>query len=208
LETAKKDLDLVESGFRKEQVQAAEAEIRRLEVDLAHAEEDLRLITLVSPMDGCIITPRLSDKIGQYLVTGDLFAVMEDPRRLVASIEVPECDIEEVKTGARVRLRTWAYPNTVYEAKVKAIAPVAFEKSKRKIERSLSEREGLIEQKELIRKEGKVVRVIAELDNPEGQLKTDMTGYAKIESGWRPVGVAFSQWLIRFLFIEVWSWIP
>jgi putative peptide zinc metalloprotease protein len=89
-----------------------------------------------------------------------------------------------------------------------SIAPVAFEKSRKKIERSLSEREWLIEQNETLRKEGKVVRVISELDNADDLLRTDMTGYAKIESQWRPVGVAFTRWLIRFLFVEVWSWIP
>jgi hypothetical protein len=35
-----------------------------------------------------------------------------------------------------------------------------------------------------------------------------MTGYAKIESKERPVVVAFTRWLMRFLFVEVWSWIP
>jgi multidrug resistance efflux pump len=208
LELAKKNLELVKSGFREEQVEAVEAEIRRLEVELAHVEEDLELVTIVSPIEGRIITPRLSEKVGQYLIIGDLFAVVEDSRTLLADIEVPQDDIGEVEIDAQVKLRTWAYPNTVFKGKVITIAPVAFEKSRRKIQRAFSEREWLIEQNETIRKEGKVVRVISELDNADGLLRTDMTGYAKIESQWRPVGVAFTRWLIRFLFVEVWSWIP
>jgi multidrug resistance efflux pump len=208
MELAKRKLEYVESGAREEEIQAVEAEIRRLKVELRHAEEDLELTLLTSPIAGRIITPNLSQKIGQMLIEGDLFAVVEDAQKIIAEIEVPQNDIGEVKIGARVKLRTWAYPNTVFRGKVISIAPVAFEKSRKKIERSLSEREWLIEQNETLRKEGKVVRVISELDNADDLLRTDMTGYAKIESQWRPVGVAFTRWLIRFLFVEVWSWIP
>jgi multidrug resistance efflux pump len=208
LELAKKNLELVESGFRIEQVEAVEAEIRLLEVDLAHAMRDLELITLVSPIEGRVITPRIEDKEGQYLNQGELFAVVEDARTLVVEIEVPEKEAGEIKKGAQVKLRTWAYPNKVFETSVSRIAPVAYEKSKGKIERSYSEREWLIEQDETIREKGKVIRVLCELNNADGLLKTDMTGYAKIETSSRPVAVAFSRWLMRFLFVEVWSWIP
>jgi hypothetical protein len=52
------------------------------------------------------------------------------------------------------------------------------------------------------------VRVLSELSNSDGLLKTDMTGYAKIECEWKPLVVAFTRWLVRFFLIEVWSWIP
>lgn len=208
LALAKKNLELVKSGFRDESITAAEARIRLLEVELVHAEEDLELTTLLSPMAGRIITPRLAGKVGQFLAVGDLFAVVEVADPIIADIEVPEEDIGEVEIGVRVKLRTWAYPNTVFWGRVVEIAPVAYEKSRKKIERAFSEREWLVEQNETIREKGKVVRVLSELPNKDGLLKTDMTGYAKIQGGWKPVGVAFTRWLIRFLFVEVWSWIP
>lgn len=208
LELAKKTLELVKSGARDEEIKALEAEIRRLEVNLAHAEEDLRLTTLVSPADGRIITPYLSQTVGQYLSVGDLFAVVEDSRTIIAEIEVPEEDVGEVEIGTRVKLRTWAHPNSSFTGNVVTIAPVAYEKSKGRVERTLSEREWRIEQKEILREKGKVVRVLCELSNADDSLKTDMTGYAKIDSGWKPVGIAFTRWLVRFLLVEVWSWIP
>ena len=55
---------------------------------------------------------------------------------------------------------------------------------------------------------GRVLKVIAVIDNPDGELKTGMTGYAKIETTTMPVWKAFSLTLLRFLNIQVWSWVP
>lgn len=85
-EFAKKNLELVKSGARDEEIEAIEAGIRRLEVNLAHAKKDLQLTTLVSPADGRIITSYLSQTVGQYLSVGDLFAVVEDARTIIAEI--------------------------------------------------------------------------------------------------------------------------
>ena len=53
-----------------------------------------------------------------------------------------------------------------------------------------------------------MVKVIAVIDNPKGELKTGMTGYAKIGGTTMPVWKAFSLALLRFFDIQVWSWIP
>ena len=208
LKLAEKNLELVRSGARDESIEALEAEVRLLEVNLVYAKEDLYLTTILSPADGKIITPYISQTIGQYLLVGDLFAVVENTDSIIVEIEVSEEDIGEVQIGARTKLRTWAFPNTLFVGKVMSIAPVAYEKSKGRIDRSLSEREWRIGQKEILRKEGKVIRVLSDLQNNNGILKTDMTGYAKIECARRPLGIAFSRWLVRFIFVEVWSWIP
>jgi putative peptide zinc metalloprotease protein len=207
-EIAKKNLELVKSGFQQEQVKMAEAEVRRLEIQLLHAEEDLKLATLISPINGYVITPNLSEKVGQFLAEGELFAVIEDASTIVAEIQLPEEYLGELSIGAGVKLRAWAYPDTVFKGHVDHIAPVAYEKSIRKIERALSERELLFEKKEILRKEGKVVRVLSELPNADGFLKTETTGYAKIECKSKPVIAAFTTWFVRFILVEVWSWIP
>jgi multidrug resistance efflux pump len=205
---AEKNLELVKSGAREEEIRAVGAEIQRLRVESSHAEEELELTTLTSPADGRIITPYLSQKIGQVLGTGELFAVVEDANTIIAEIDVLEEDIGEVRIGSRVKLKTWVYPNTAFWGKVVAIAPVAYEKKQGRVERTLTEREWMFGRNELLREEGKVVRVLTELTNTEDLLKTDMTGYAKIDCETKPVVVAFTRWLVRFILIEVWSWIP
>ena len=51
-------------------------------------------------------------------------------------------------------------------------------------------------------------KVIATIDNHDGKLSTGMTGTAKIQGETMPVWKAFSQAIIRFLKVQVWSWIP
>ena len=123
-------------------------------------------------------------------------------------VNVPE-DIGLVEIGASVKLKLWAFPDQVLHATVTEIAPVAYERSRGRVEqRTLSERELLYERASPLREQGKVVRVLTELLNENNRLKTDMTGYAKIESGRTTVAGAFFRWLIRFFRVEVWSWIP
>ncbi len=208
LEIARRNLELVKSGPRDEEIQAIEAEIRRYEVELAHALDDLEHTTLRSPMDGIIVTPYLAQKIGQRLEVGELFAVVEDPLTYVAEVEVPEKDINEVTVGAAVKLRSWAVPGTVIKGHTVAIAPVAYDKSLHHSSRGLSEREKLFGQQELIRDKGKVVRVMVEFDDQTLLKTADMTGYAKIDAEDRMVGLSFFRWLSRLIYVEIWSWIP
>jgi putative peptide zinc metalloprotease protein len=55
---------------------------------------------------------------------------------------------------------------------------------------------------------GNVVKVIAVIDNPDGHIKNGMTGYAKVDGPSLPVWQAFSQAVLRFFNVQVWSWIP
>jgi multidrug resistance efflux pump len=208
LELALKDLDLVKSGARDEEIKALEAELHKYEAELLQAKGDLERTTLYSPIDGVIITPYLAQRIGQRLESGDLLLVIEDNTKVVAEIEVAEESITKVKIGAEVKLRTWANPTRTLTGKTIEIAPVAYEKSLHRVERTLSNREQLLGQKEVLKPAGKVVRVLSEFPKNGDAIKTDMTGYAKIETEFLPVGIAFTRWLVRFVYVEVWSWIP
>jgi hypothetical protein len=52
------------------------------------------------------------------------------------------------------------------------------------------------------------VRVIIEIPNPDGLLKSQMTGFAKIAAGEQWAIVAFTRALVRFVMLEMWSWLP
>ena len=208
LEVAGKNLNLVRSGAEDEEIRALEAELKLREVEVAFNEKDMELTQLVSPATGRIITAVPGQAVGQYLEVGDLFAIVEDSSKFIVEIEVTEEDISSVKKDAPVSLKTWVYPTDTFSARVTSIGPVAYEKSKGRVVRALSEREWRVEQEETLRDKGKVVRVLAELPNESGMFKSDMTGYAKISCGRTTVGQAFTRWLVRFLLVEVWSWIP
>jgi putative peptide zinc metalloprotease protein len=203
---AEKNLALVKVPFRPEEIKAQEAEVRRLEAQLTLAQQDLQLTKIVSPADGRFITANPSHKQGEYLMVGELLGVLEDARITLAEIEVPEEDITLVKLGARVKIRPWALPTETFTGKVTAIAPVGYQENRHRVERNLTEREFLALQ--VIPDQSRVIRVLSEFPENQGLLLTDMTGYAKIHGGWMFTGVAFTRWLVRFIMVEVWSWIP
>jgi hypothetical protein len=47
-----------------------------------------------------------------------------------------------------------------------------------------------------------------EIPNPDEQLHPSEDGYAKMTGVYLPTWQAFTQMLIRFFMVEVWSWIP
>lgn len=125
-------------------------------------------------------------KVGQVLKEGDLFATYELTEIIQAEIQLPEGDVPEVKIGAKVKIRPEAYPTRFFYGHVVLIAPTATDTPDGK----------------------KVVRVLTNIPNHKQELKPEMTGGAKIEGGWKPVIVAFTRPVVRFIMVEVWSWFP
>ncbi len=185
VEVAKANLDLVKSGARPEELEAQRAVVHDLEVRLKYFQENLSLTRLVSPISGKVATPYMETKVGQILKENDLLAVIHDLQKIQAEIQIPEPDIDEVKLGARAKIRLWADPTEFYYGDVVSIAPKADETPN-----------------------GKIVRVVVEIPNPFFLLKPDMTGEAKIEGEWKPLIVAFTRAIVRFVMVEVWSWLP
>lgn len=185
LEVAKANLAVVKSGPRPEEIEAQEAEVRRLQTVVRNYEEQLRLTILTSPTEGQVITPYIDQRVGQYLKRGDLFAVVADPRTVQIEVQVPQEEAPLVRRGATVRVVPWAFPSTTFLGTVLSVAPVATPNG------------GLT-----------TVRVLAEIPNPDQLLKADMTGYAKIDAEEKPVWDVLLRPLIRWFQVEVWYWIP
>ena len=185
LAVASANLALVKSGTTETVLAAAQAEVRRLEEQYRYLQDQVARTRLQAPVSGRVVTADLNLKLGTYLQVGGLFAELEDSRVAQAEILVPETDISEVQLGSRVRLKPWGYSDREIIGKVVAIAPVAEKMNY-----------------------GLVVRVKTEVPNDGGILKSEMTGYAKIEGSEMPVWEAFTRIFVRFFRVEVWSWIP
>ena len=132
-----------------------------LKKEIVFYNEQLRRTSMISPISGEITTKDLDYLPGSYLKHGTTFAEVEDTRTVRIQIAVPESDIGEVKIGAKVSLRLWAYPNREFFAEVSAIQPAAAEKTTA----------------------GKMVTVTSQMDNPEGMLRSGLTGLRKDSRG-------------------------
>ena len=185
LSEAKAQLALVKSPGRAEQIQALEARAYRYEAQITDYLEQVRLTTLRSPVDGVVVTPRIEQSAGHFVEAGDLVALVAATGTVRAEIEVPQESIREVRPGSRVRLTAWAAPEERFTGRVAAIAPAA------------SEAGGTT-----------IVRVTAEFPDPGENLRPEMTGYAKITAGTRPLWQVLLEPPIRWASVEAWSWIP
>lgn len=179
------NLDLIKTGPYPQDIEAARAELERLKAQLVLDEELLARTRLIMPIDGRLTNLKLRNLTGKYLEEGDLFTTVQDDRVLWTEISVPEADLPFVAVGAGARLKLWAYSQRYFTGKVTQIDTATSDTPT-----------------------GRVVKVILEVPNPEGLLKPGMTGYAKIAAEEEPLAVAFTHRLVRFVTVEMWSWLP
>ena len=182
---AEANLAKVKAGPHPQEIQAARSELERLNEQLNYYRGQLDMAEIAMPFDGRIVTRNLNFMVGNYLDEGDLFAVVENDQTVLVEVEVPETDIADVEIGATVKVKVWTYPDKIFDGSVSNIAPT-------------------VEQE----KYENVVIVTTEVPNPEGLLRSGMTGFAKIDGGSKPVIAAFTRMFVRFFQIEIWSWIP
>lgn len=186
MQEAKDKLKLLEAGSRIEDIEAAAAELNRLNAHLAYVEEQLALLKIHSPVDGTVTTYHIRDKIGQAVKKGDLIAEVHELRKVIVEIAVLEKEIAEVRVGQKVILKARAYPLDSFEARVTAIAPVANEPEDARTDRT--------------------IRVRTELENPRLLLKPEMSGQAKIYCGERRLLEIIGRRFVRFFKVDFWSW--
>lgn len=184
-EEAKVSLDAVKTQINPNQIASLRADKQRLEQELEYYSEQLEKTYLRSPIEGRIITKDLKFMQNSYLEAGQTFAEIEDIRLVIVRVAVPEADIGEITPGAAVKLKLWAYPNRTFEGVVDEIQPSTEEASY-----------------------GRVVYVSSKMDNPNDDLKSGLTGYAKIMGSETVALVAFTRAFVRFVTIEAWSWLP
>jgi multidrug efflux pump subunit AcrA (membrane-fusion protein) len=182
---AEKELAQLLAGTRKEEIEALRASIDQQKANLQYHTQRTTYGEIRAPIAGYVVSGSLITAAGNYLKEGDLLLTIENASQLVAEIKVPQFDIQFTQLGASIRMKAWTLPDVEIEGRVASIAPSAEETPA-----------------------GKMVRVTSEIDNGSGILKSGMTGYAKIDGGEMPTALAFTRWIVRFIQIEFWSWLP
>jgi multidrug resistance efflux pump len=186
LEAARGKLGVLSAGSRREDIDAARAEVSRLKVQQHYLEEQLRLVRVVSPVSGVVTTHNPKEKVGQNVKKGDLIAEVHELGTVKAEIVIPEKEIADVEIGQKVALKVRAYPNLNFEGNVVSIAPIV--------------------NKGQERWEPRTILVTTELHNASKLLKPEMTGNAKIFCGQRRIFDLMTRRLARYVRVEFWSW--
>ncbi|MFQ5927284.1 MAG: HlyD family secretion protein, partial [Terriglobia bacterium] len=172
------------AGARPEELEAAEAELAKFQVELQYQKDQLGRTRLLSPEAGMVVTPKVEDKVGQFVERGELICEVFDYGRVRAEMAVPEKELADVAVGQKVVLKARGFPGETFRGRLTAISP------------RVSEEE--IEN---------VAVAYTEVENPDLKLRPGMTGHAKIYAGQRPLGAVLLRRLLRTVRVEFWSWL-
>ncbi len=186
-------LALLEAGSRSEDIEAERAKLLRLREELNHLLEQREKQAIICPVAGTITTPRLREKVGQYLDRGAVICVVEDLTNLEAEISVEEQYARTLVRGQEVLLKPRALPFTNLTARVDRIAPAtasAQSTSQSEPHKSSSSQS--------------TVTVYCVVDNEHSQLCTGMTGFGRIYQSLRPLGWIVMNRVLRFFRTEFW----
>lgn len=182
---ARAALEVAKLGKTEDEIAAAKAKWESLKAERDAHLDRVRRADLVMPFDGRLLTQYLEEKENSYYKSGDVFAAAEETGPMTAEIEIPEADTEYLEIGSTVQLKPIAYSDEVFTGTVVYV------------DWDITERSF-----------GNVIKVIVAIDDADGWLRNGMTGYAKVQGPTMPVWEAFSRQVLRFVQVQVWSWIP
>jgi HlyD family secretion protein len=123
-------LDLVEAGFRREDIEAARAQVMQARGALQTIRTQLEDTLIRAPFDGVIaqkyadvgafVTPTTSASATSSATSSSIFALAGD---LEGIANVSETDIGSIYRGQAVKLHVDAYPGRTFRGRVRLIAP-------------------------------------------------------------------------------------
>jgi len=175
------ELAAAQSDYEVAADRAAQARLRNadyapLEQEREELGKRIRLLrdraaqlTLASEVSGIVVTPRIQDRLGSYVLPGTELAEVADTSAMRARIYVAESDLRKVRVGSRASVRLDSLFRA-FRGTVTAIAPAV----------SLPE-EGVMEKQQYVGLHSPhyYLADIA-IANPGGGLRIGMTGEAKI----------------------------
>ncbi len=158
----KRDTARASIAVDQAKLKQAEAQVAQSKATLNQLDEQLSYTTLVSPMDGEILSRdvELGDAVSSILVLGStatLVMTIGDTRQVYVQGKVDEADIANVYLGQPARIKVESFRDRVFNGKVTKIAPLGVEKDN-----------------------VTTFEVRVSIDNPGGELKAQMTANAEI----------------------------
>lgn len=183
LEQEEDRLKLMKAGTRPEDIQAEEARLERIQHDLAYLRSQKEKLVLRAPAAGLFASPRLRERMGTSVPQDSIFATIELPGTSHVEISVSEDDAAGVKPGQTVSLKARALPFETFEATVKSLSATAAKTD------ALGQN---------------YVTVHCDIRDPDGRLKSGMSGFGRILRGWNSIGGILITRGMAYLRTEFW----
>ncbi|MDA2929832.1 efflux RND transporter periplasmic adaptor subunit [Acidobacteria bacterium AH-259-O06] len=140
----------------------AKAQVAQAQAALERAEEDLRNSTIVSSMDGLVLSSdvEVGDAVSSILVLGSqatLVMILGDVSEVYVRGKVDEADIGKVYLNQPARITVESFPDKKFEGQVTKISPMGVEEDN-----------------------VTTFEVRVSIHNPTGELKANMSANAEI----------------------------
>ena len=124
---------IVNLGVAKASIARAEAQVEQSQAILAQSEEDLRNATIVSPIDGVVLSRdrEVGDAVSSILVMGSgatLIMTVGDLREVYVKGKVDESDIGKVYLGQPARIKVESFKDQNFTGRVTKISPMGVER--------------------------------------------------------------------------------
>lgn len=157
-----RDKAVAQIDVDRSKLRQAEAQVAQNQASLKQLEEQLSYTSIVSPMDGVILSRDVEkgDAVSSILVLGStatLIMTIGDTRQVYVQGKVDEADIGKVYLGQPARIKVESFKDKTFSGKVTRIAPLGVEKDN-----------------------VTTFEVRVSIDNPGGELKANMTANAEI----------------------------
>lgn len=192
LEEARSDLAIAESDVARSReagdaAATSEASSRRdeLRAKIVLQSNQLAQTEIRAPAGGLIVTPRIDERVGQFLPRGSEFCVIANVRNVTAEVAVPESDSALIRPGEVVSLKLNSYPTRTFRGSVTRVGSH-------------------------VREEGDNRFLIAEVRVESGSapLKTGMLGKAKVSTQPVPMIGAIFRKPLRYFWTKLWPILP
>lgn len=143
-------------------VAKSKAQVAQAQASLEQAQENLRNATIVSPMDGIVLSRNVEagDAVSSILVMGSqatLVMTLGDVSSVYVKGKVDQADIGKVYAGQPARIVVESFKNKTFHGKVTRISPMGVEKDN-----------------------VTTFEVRVSIQNPNGELKANMSANAQI----------------------------
>lgn len=120
--------DQVLNGNRKEEIEAAEAEVEQFEAELQKAEWRLSNCTIRAPISGTVLKKNAEEgNIVNPIAFNGSFSLCDlaDLSDLEVDLSIQERDVSKVYPQQVCQIRSEAYPDRIYEGFVDRLMPIA-----------------------------------------------------------------------------------
>ncbi len=105
------------------QILQAKAQVEAAEGNVQQAETNLRYTTIVSPIDGVVVSRGIDvgQAVASSLQAQTLFSVAQDLRRMQVAAQVDESNTGHIVAGAPCTFQVDAFPNETFHGRVNSI---------------------------------------------------------------------------------------